>query len=115
MTDEKRAKGDWQTPYNFALSCCRIIRDEIGFSPEHVIEPTCGTGNFIAASRSVFPDADVLGIELNHEYITDLKKRFHSDRMVEIRQADFLKDRTSDCVTQTALGYSFHFIYIGKR
>lgn len=100
MTDEKRARGDWQTPQDFALKCCQLIRDNLGFQPDHVVEPTCGIGNFIDASREVFPDADVFGIEIDTNYVSYLYERFSSDSKVHVRQGDFLKDEITGQIAE---------------
>ena len=38
MTDKKREFGDWQTPEEFALRCCKIIRDDLDFALQQIIE-----------------------------------------------------------------------------
>ncbi|NHM15267.1 methyltransferase [Eggerthellaceae bacterium zg-887] len=92
MIDNRREMGDWQTPLEFATLCCRIISDTYGFMPAHIIEPTCGIGNFIEAARNVFVDTPVLGIEINEAYIDYLNQRFSEDDLVEIYQANYLQE-----------------------
>ena len=45
--------GDWQTSYEFAKSVCLYLKSR-GITPEVIVEPTCGIGNFIAAAIDVF-------------------------------------------------------------
>ena len=92
MIGKQREMGDWQTPPDFALRCCEVIYNHFGFRPGHIIEPTCGVGNFIAAAREVFPEASILGIEINESYVAALNERFKNDPMVEVAQSDYLQD-----------------------
>ena len=92
MPDLRRAMGDWQTPEEFAAACCRLIRDHFNFSPQQIVEPTCGAGNFIAAARRTFPQTQVYGIELNPHYVEDAQQRFAADKSVRFMQGDFLHD-----------------------
>lgn len=66
--------GDWQTNYPLALSICRMLKEN-GVSPQVVIEPTCGKGNFILAALATFDTVeDVYGIEINAGYISELSQ-----------------------------------------
>ena len=92
MNSKRKAMGDWQTPQEFADKCCQIIKNEFCFTPSLIIEPTCGIGNFIEASRHYFSDSTVLGIELNPVYSEKCLSRFENDVKVIVRQGDFLHD-----------------------
>lgn len=92
MKDNRVERGDWQTPGKFALRCCRIIQDNFSFDPSFVLEPCCGTGNFIEASRQVFTSSPVLGIEINPDYVIYSQQRFSKDDKVTIRHGDCLQD-----------------------
>lgn len=92
MRDDRVERGDWQTPEKFALRCCRIIQNYMSFEPHFVLEPCCGTGNFIRASRKIFPSTPVLGMEINSEYVLSSQKRFANDDKVTIRHGDCLHD-----------------------
>lgn len=90
MTDSRREMGDWQTPEDFALKCCLYIRNTLGFVPDQVIEPTCGTGNFISAARYIYPDIPILGMEINPNYVEGLRDRFEGDEAITIVEGDCL-------------------------
>lgn len=105
MIDKKREFGDWQTPIDFAIKCCSIVSDHIGFDPGQIIEPTCGLGNFISAANFIFPNVDILGIEINKKYLETLNNKFRTNPHVEIREGDYLKESTlKNCeIKQNAL------------
>lgn len=92
VSAKRREMGDWQTPEDFALVCCKVLKEHFGCCPQHIVEPTCGVGNFIAAAREVFPNARVDGIELNPTYVAASQERFCHDEMVRITAGDYLKD-----------------------
>ncbi len=61
--------GDFQTPSEAARACCEAIA-ALDFRPASVLEPTCGTGNFLAAALSVFPETKTaMGVDINPGYL----------------------------------------------
>lgn len=69
----KEAYGDWQTNDDLAHSVCSFIKDT-GFTPDVIIEPTCGKGAFIKAALDVFDSVSVIyGVEIYNPYLESLK------------------------------------------
>lgn len=65
--------GDFQTNLNLADKVANLLSSR-DISPEIVIEPTCGKGNFIIASLSNFKTLKkVFGIEIYRPYIWETK------------------------------------------
>lgn len=62
--------GDFQTPVLLAQNCL----GKISGKPDIVIEPTCGVGAFLLASKQKWPGAQKIGVELNSEYLAQTKK-----------------------------------------
>lgn len=83
----KREYGDYQTPDFFALNVCTYLKEKRKINPSVVIEPTCGTGNFIKNSL-IFDAERILGIELNPKYC-ELCQGSITDPRVQIINADF--------------------------
>lgn len=74
MNDTKKRKiefGDFQTPPALATFVCEKLA-EAGFSPDVVIEPTCGVGAFVLAAAVQFPRAEIHGYEINTAYLDEL-------------------------------------------
>jgi hypothetical protein len=68
-----REWGDFQTPPSLAERICNYLV-ETGVSPTVIIEPTCGTGNFIFAALKAFPAARlVYGVEIQEQHEWHLK------------------------------------------
>ena len=60
--------GDFQTPDVLARATCEMLC-HLGVSPGSIVEPTCGTGSFLRAATSVFPNCtQVVGVEVNPDY-----------------------------------------------
>lgn len=67
--------GDWQTSYEFAKNVCLYLKSE-GLTPDVIIEPTCGIGNFIIAAIDVFDSVQVVyGIEIFTLYINQTEQK----------------------------------------
>ena len=66
--------GDFQTPVKLAHKICLLLR-RIGISPTSIVEPTCGTGNFLRVAIEVLSDSkNFLGFELNPKYVQITKQ-----------------------------------------
>ena len=85
--------GDFQTPLSLAKRICQKLV-ELGITPDIIVEPTCGLGNFIEAASHVFSSVKkIIGVEVNQHYIGEMSARslFRQDKRIEIRQADFFQ------------------------
>lgn len=60
--------GDFQTPLPLAQALIKWLPQR---QWAHVLEPTCGIGNFLQAAVDVFPDSEVVGIETQPEYVAE--------------------------------------------
>ncbi|RUR86926.1 SAM-dependent methyltransferase [Chlorogloeopsis fritschii PCC 9212] len=84
--------GDFQTPLELAKRVCQKLI-ELDVSPNVIVEPTCGVGNFIEAAATHFESAEkIVGVEIHTGYLQELeRKKFIQDKRVEIRQGDFFQ------------------------
>ena len=83
---EKTELGDFQTPALLAGQVCDLlVRLEI--LPASIVEPTCGTGSFLRASESAFPDCSLLlGFDVNPDHVQAAQSGV---KRAEVRHADF--------------------------
>lgn len=82
-----REYGDYQTPSEFAEKVCSYLKHQFHLEPSAVVEPTCGTGNFLKSSL-LFHAKEYYGIEINPKYCEVCKKSINDDR-VHIINSDF--------------------------
>jgi hypothetical protein len=83
--------GDFQTPLSLAQDICSLLRLR-GIRPSHVIEPTCGEGAFLEAAATTFPNAQLHGFEINHEYLNTTRNRIQKmvlTKKARLSQQDF--------------------------
>jgi hypothetical protein len=65
--------GDFQTNLQLAVKVCRLIENK-EITPEIIIEPTCGKGNFLLAAIQTFNSIkELFGIEIHKPYIWQTK------------------------------------------
>ena len=70
----RREYGDFQTPCKLAHGCLERIEDRARF--EFLLEPTCGTGEFIVSALKRFPSLQrVVGVEIYKPYVWEAKIR----------------------------------------
>jgi hypothetical protein len=66
--------GDFQTPE----ALCRQVLDVVArlrCVPASVIEPSCGTGAFLAAAGERFPAAALVGLDVNRDHLDAAERR----------------------------------------
>jgi hypothetical protein len=66
--------GDFQTPE----ALCRQVLDVVArlrCVPASVIEPSCGTGGFLAAAGERFPAAVLVGLDINRDHLDAAEQR----------------------------------------
>lgn len=79
--DIKKEFGDYQTPGDFAVKVCNLLKDKLKISPAVVIDPTCGVGNFLKAALNVFDNVkEAVGVEINKEYCDKCRERIRDPR-----------------------------------
>ena len=105
----KREFGDYQTPYDFALEICNYLKYERNINPSIVLEPTCGTGNFLRAAL-IFNAKKYYGIEINPEYCKICIESFNDERL-QIINKNFLE---YDLGTLTELTEKENILIIGN-
>lgn len=73
--NRKREFGDYQTPSEFCIEVCKYLKESgIVCTPNAVLEPTCGIGNFLLAASSIFESKTIYGIEINAQYVKKAQK-----------------------------------------
>lgn len=61
--------GDYQTPLYFAKQVCEIIKKSYPITPDIIIEPNCGLGNFLVAAQEIFTTSKLFGFDISKEYV----------------------------------------------
>jgi len=84
--------GDFQTPIELAQKIISVLKQNHHINPDVIIEPTCGQGAFVLAAYQGFVNANILGFEINPDYVQDsqqLLQSFSDIKRFFIKQADF--------------------------
>ncbi|MBD2681474.1 MULTISPECIES: SAM-dependent methyltransferase [Nostoc] len=85
--------GDFQTPLELANKVCKKLV-ELGITPDIIVEPTCGVGNFLEAALDSFQSANkIWGVEINLDYLNQAqaKAKFINNKKIEIIYGNFFK------------------------
>ena len=86
--EKKRIEfGDWQTPLALAKDTIRVIARSLPMAPATIVEPSCGTGSFLTAAATVFPNAALHGVDVNRAHVA--RARASLGERAHIRQGDF--------------------------
>lgn len=85
----KKAYGDYQTPFDFALRVCKFLKEQKKLKPSTILEPTCGIGNFLKASL-IFDAEKYYGIEVNPEHFKICAENL-SDSKIKIVNKNFFE------------------------
>lgn len=92
LIKDKKVKefGDFQTPRELAFEVCFLL-SRLKIKPQTIIEPTCGLGNFIAASRKIFHSAKIYGFEVSPHHIIQALDKFRDEENISIFEANFFE------------------------
>jgi hypothetical protein len=86
--------GDFQTPGALARQVCTLLRRR-GLTPATIIEPTCGSGNFLLAALDEFRETQqAIGLDLNSDHLSEVGQRLSLRRYtskVRLIRADFFE------------------------
>jgi hypothetical protein len=95
--------GDFQTPPELAKTICRVLGSE---RPATLLEPTCGTGAFLAAALDRFPRLRIaLGVDINPRYVAAARRTAAattSSAERQIRVGDFFQTDWPALVAKSA-------------
>lgn len=73
MAEDRSEYGDFQTNMTLTTAVTKVLLKK-NITPEIVIEPTCGKGNFILAALQSFPSIkQIIGIEIYEPYVWQCK------------------------------------------
>ena len=89
-TLDKWQFGDFQTPIELANKVTQILKEKHKIEPNVIIEPSCGKGSFIKAAIDHYPNASVIGFDINPSYINQTLALIHNKQaQVKIKVGDF--------------------------
>ncbi len=100
---QKVEYGDFQTPLELTEKICHKLL-ELGVSPDIIIEPTCGIGNFIQAAAHSFELASkIIGIEINQSYLQEIEKneRLSKDGRIQVQKGNFFEFNWSSVIDRS--------------
>ena len=81
--------GDFQTPFPLADEICALLH-KLGYTPNSILEPTCGRGHFILAALKNFDSVSkIIGLDINPAYIESLALQLGKYQTVALYQSDF--------------------------
>ena len=95
--DEKKNAGIFFTPPSCIQRIVTLLRG-VSVTIHSILEPSCGSGEFITAMMREYPDANITGVEFHPLIYEEVSKKFTGTRSVRIQHGDFLK---YDAVTTT--------------
>ncbi len=92
LIKDKKTKefGDFQTPRELAFEVCLLL-SRLNLKPSTIIEPTCGLGSFVGASRKIFHSAKILGFDISPNYIAQTQDKFKDEENISIFEANFFE------------------------
>jgi SAM-dependent methyltransferase len=70
-----------------------ILFSHMDIVPMRILEPTCGSGEFLVDCERAFPNAEITGVELNEELVEVAR---HNVRRSHVVHSDFLKYESSE-------------------
>ena len=91
--DDKKNGGIFFTPPACVadiISRLRAFEQKQNRAFETILEPSCGSGEFISALAHEYPRANITGVEYNHDIYSEVSQHFSAVTNVRIQHGDFL-------------------------
>jgi len=92
MYEDKVEFGDFQTPQQLTDEICKLVSD---LKPKGLIEPTCGTGNFLFSALNNFKGIKkAICLDINDQYIKQVKLKLKNSKhreKVKVYREDYFK------------------------
>jgi adenine-specific DNA-methyltransferase len=95
---EKHNDGIYFTPPKTIVECLNLISRHRGESwkAQHILEPSCGSCEFIEKARVCYPSASITGVEYNKTVFENIKNNYANRDatdvgIIRIIEGDFLK------------------------
>uniref|UniRef100_A0A6C0K679 site-specific DNA-methyltransferase (adenine-specific) n=1 Tax=viral metagenome TaxID=1070528 RepID=A0A6C0K679_9ZZZZ len=96
---EKQDNGIYFTPPKTVIRCIDLLAAATGETFNNILEPSCGSCEFIEKIRVCYPDATITGVEYNkniYENIKDIYNIYNNNAKIKIIEGDFLKTGFAD-------------------
>ena len=90
--DEKKDNGIYFTPPSCVYNNLQLLHPYMT-SVSRVLEPSCGSGEYIRALHSLFPTLNITGIEYNKTIYNSIVGHFSGEN-ITIENADYLQYKT---------------------
>ena len=88
--DEKKNGGIFFTPPVCIQGILNLLRKSVSKRIHRILEPSCGSGEFIDALMAEYPDAHITGIEFHPVIYESVSNKFAGHPSITICHADFL-------------------------
>ena len=88
--DDKKQQGIYFTPPQTIRRIVDLLTPYMS-SIENILEPSCGSCEFINTIQRDYPNKQILGIEQNNDIYKSIKR--YSNQQVTLLHGDFLKYR----------------------
>lgn len=100
--EEKKNGGIFFTPPSCIQGILALLRKSVSKKIHHILEPSCGSGEFISALAGEYPHARITGIEFHPLIYESVAKNFAGRSNITIHHADFLSDAAIATAATTA-------------
>jgi len=91
--DEKKDNGIYFTPPSCVHTNLQLLQPYMN-NINSVLEPSCGSGEYISALQSIYPTLDISGIEFNKTIYDSIVSHF-SEKNINIVNSDYLQYKSS--------------------
>ena len=92
--DEKKDNGIYFTPPSCVHNNIQLLHSYMS-NIKSILEPSCGSGEYITALNSIYPDINITGIEYNKTIYDTISSHFNKTN-INIINADYLQYNSSN-------------------
>lgn len=92
--EEKQNNGIYFTPPKTVIRCIELLAAKASFN--NILEPSCGSCEFIEKLKVCYPEATITCVEYNKDIYENIKDIYDNNAKIKIIEGDFLQTGFAD-------------------
>ena len=88
--NDKKKEGIYFTPPNTIKNNIDYIKEILNFEAKNILEPSCGSCEYINILKNTYPESNILGIEYNEKIFDEIKNLYENNNKINIINEDYI-------------------------
>jgi len=105
----RQNEGIYFTPRAARARLFEILREH-SVMPTRILEPSCGSGEFVDDAHTLYPEAHITAVEKNESIYNELEKKYNTTTNITLYHMDFLEYESPTELPDLIIGNPPYFV-----